>query len=369
MAKDFGKAPISNKIKEVGRQSAEKANIIALKMLRNENIVDFPDNQEDIKETLDLENSIKEIGFTDPLEVTAFDQEEDKYMIVSGHRRRAAGVKTGMDVFPCVIRYFDNWEAVNNYVLLANSQRDTSKDPLLYSKRYKMHEEYLKSIGFKGSKREEIARRLGISIKHADRYKAMNKVILPIWDLVRDGLVGMSSVTPMAVLSIEDQEQVLFIFNQYLSTGEPLARENAKLIIEEYKNGKKTYTEIRNTAIVKPEPAETLEPAEPQEPPREAIEPITQENRDRKAQVAPINKNTKPNAGSIIKSAGRLSTQLNSDFTIDTNKEAAEILKNLTDTILSAMLNLQEISQAHHLEKEYKELLGKLDERIQTLLR
>ena len=70
-------------------------------------------------------------------------------MIVSGHRRRRAGVKCGVELFPCIVKSFTGDKEVHNYVLLANSQRDSAKDPLLFCSRYKMHEEYLKTDKFK----------------------------------------------------------------------------------------------------------------------------------------------------------------------------------------------------------------------------
>ena len=53
-------------------------------------------------------SAIRENGFSDPIEVTDYGMEPDKYMIVSGHRRRCAGVKEGMTKFPCIIRHFEN---------------------------------------------------------------------------------------------------------------------------------------------------------------------------------------------------------------------------------------------------------------------
>ena len=106
-----------------------------------------------------------------------------------------AGRKTGLKKFPCILRHFGSDAEVHNYVLFSNAQRDSAKDPLLFAKRYKMHEEYLKESGFKGSIREEIAGRLGLKPAQADRYNQMNKVILPVWDMIREGTVGMSSIT------------------------------------------------------------------------------------------------------------------------------------------------------------------------------
>lgn len=243
MAKNFEKMGSINTIKEVAKMSLEKANIITVKMISDDNLIDYPQNHEDCLNTADLENSMRELGFTDPLEVTTFSMSDGKYMIVSGHRRRAAGRKVGIETFPCIVRTFSNPNDLRNYVLLSNSQRDSSKDPLLFCARYKMHEEYLRECGFTGSAREEIAKRLGLSPQQADRYHQFGKIILPIWDMVRSEEVGMSSVLGMATLSAEAQAEILEMLKGLLASGQKLTREACEDIIKSYRSGGKSSDE------------------------------------------------------------------------------------------------------------------------------
>lgn len=274
MAKNFEKAGSAKKFEEVAKASNEKANVIRVVLIADKCLVDHPRNGEDLSFTEDIETSIQQNGFTDPIEVTDFGMEEGKYTIISGHRRRMAGRKQGIETFPCIVRKFDSGEGAYNALLLANAQRDSSKDPLLYCKRYKMHEEYLRDSKFKGSIREEIARRLGISTQQADRYNQFNKVILSVWDLVRSEKVGMSSVLGMATLDSEQQEKVLEILLEADKQGVTLTRPVCDMIIKGYKSGKTTYAEIANAsatggvkdsglplnAFINPEPSETREP-------------------------------------------------------------------------------------------------------------
>lgn len=220
------------------------SNVIEIKMINNENLKDYPKNNEDILDTLDLENSMKELGFTDPIEVTRFGMSEGNYMIVSGHRRRRAGVNIGIEVFPCIIKSFLNENELYNYVLLSNSQRDTAKDPLLFCKRYKMHEEYLNESGFTGRKREAIAKRLGISVQQADRYKKFNDVILSVWGMVTEGIVGMSSVLPMATHNFQEQNEIYNLLKEHYENGNTLSREVCNKIIKAYREGKKSLYDI-----------------------------------------------------------------------------------------------------------------------------
>ena len=208
-----------NTIKNVAKKSDEKSQILSLKIIDNENLIDYPRNNEDVTQTEDIQIAIRENGFSDPIEVTDYGMEPDKYMIVSGHRRRCAGVKEGMTKFPCIIRHFENEQNIYNYVLMSNSHRDSAKDPLLYCKRYKMHEEYLKESGFKGSIINEVAKRIGISPQQAERYNRFNKIIAPCWDLVRLEEVGMSSLLPMATLTQEEQMEVYEVIVQCIQNG------------------------------------------------------------------------------------------------------------------------------------------------------
>lgn len=246
MASKFDKAKVTQGIKEVAQASNEQANLIMIKYYKDEDLVDYPKNNEDISNTEDIEKSIDEQGFTDPIEITDFGMPEGKFMILSGHRRRAAGRKKGIKKFPCILRHFKTEAEVYNYVLFANAHRDSAKDPLLFAKRYKMHEEYLKEIGFKGSIREEVARRLGFKPAQADRYNQMNKVILPVWDMIREGKVGMSSITDsgMYTHSPEEQEEILKIMKECLKDEGELTRPVVKQIVKGWREGKKSWLEV-----------------------------------------------------------------------------------------------------------------------------
>lgn len=237
----FEKAGSNKSFDVVSKKEAEKAQVIVIINIKNENLIDNPENGEDISFTEDLELSIKQNGFTDPIEVTDFGTEEGKYMIISGHRRRNAGVRVGLTTFPALVRHFKNIQEVRNYTLLSNSQRDSARDPFLFSKRYKMHENYLKESGFEGNKREEIAKRLGLSVQQADRYNMMNKIILPVWDLIRNEDVGMSSVQPLATHSENEQYEILQIMKSALKENINLTRDVMKKIIDDYRLEKKEW--------------------------------------------------------------------------------------------------------------------------------
>lgn len=230
-------------IAKVAEQSEKLANPVSVKMIDINDLVNHPKNGEDITDTTDLENSMREQGFTEPIEVTEFGHEDGKFTIISGHRRIASAKKVKINTIPCIVRTFKNENEVMNAVLLGNTQRDSSKDPLLYVKRYAMHENYLNSINFDGDIVKEVAKRLGIKDKQCYRYRAMQKIIPDIWDMIREDITSVNNVTKMAQLDEKEQRAVLEMFKKYAEDNGHVSRNVAEKIIEGYKSGK-SYDEI-----------------------------------------------------------------------------------------------------------------------------
>lgn len=380
MAKNFGNAGSAKTIKEVEKASAEKAQVVTIKMIADENLIDCPMNKEDTEYTEDIEQSIDEIGFADPLDVTTFQQSTGKYMIVSGHRRRMAGRKKGITVFPCIVKSFSSWNELENYLLLINGQR---KDPLLFCKRYKNHEDYLIRIGFKGNVREQVAKRLGISTPQADRYNTMNKVILPVWDMVREEKVGMSSVMPMAKHTPDEQAQIYDIMQEALKADVALTRDTMKKIVKEYRDGKKTWSEIadlpkngslpldgfinteaseinnRNDEIQRefdPIGAEADKvDAEHTEWDRQQAEQSVLDSDDSRDKPEHKSKEEKPSisdeekrAKDIQKDLEKLNICLNDIYTFESRNEAEETLRNMASTFITI------IDEMYNIAREYK---------------
>lgn len=245
MAAKFG-AKNTQKIVEDAKKAFAKQAITTVKMIDNENLLDNPKNNEDISYTDDLEASIKEIGFVDPLDVTQL--EDGKYMIVSGHRRRATGVKLGYTTFPCIVHDFASDDDIENWLLFLNNYRDSKKDPLLFMRRVLATRAYLEKTNFKGSFREEIARRLGLSVATVDRYAALADMIEPIQAMVQHGDVDYSNVFPIRKHkdSIEEQEEIYNIMKVALESGVELSRDVVSRIVKAYREGRKTWAAVQD---------------------------------------------------------------------------------------------------------------------------
>lgn len=275
MAKNFGKSGSAKQVLEtVKTLEKTKAQVIALQNIHTNDLIDNPENNEDVSYTEDLEMSMKEIGFTDPLEVTDYKMEPGKYMILSGHRRRRAGVKVGFEYFPCLVRHFDGEDEmakVMKNVRYSNIGRNSASDPFLMTTRYMNLENDMIKSGDTKDMRERIATILHLSPQQADRYKAMARLIVPVMDLVREGEIGMTSVQPLCTHTPEEQAEILDIIKAAMHKGARMSRENVKLIVDGYRDGKRTWMEIANLPRESGIPMNAFMNTDPSEP-RESSE-------------------------------------------------------------------------------------------------
>ena len=238
MAKNFKKAHSAFAAAKAADSLMAKADEI--KVLDVGVIDAYVDNNEDVNNIDDLIKSMTENGFTDPIEVTNYGCKDGRYMILSGHRRYTAWTElnNGKQPIKCIVvdaAKFKSDADVKNYVLMANSQRDSAKDPMLLVKRYREHEKYLNDIGFGGNIRDEIANRLGISTQQADRYKTLGKCIPEIQQMVADEIIGMSIPQPIAPLDINDQKKFYAIMQDAIADGARLTRDYVKKMVDCFK--------------------------------------------------------------------------------------------------------------------------------------
>lgn len=249
MAKNFNKAGQVASFSSVGKESSKFSQVPPIMMLHNEDILDYPHNDEDISDIKDIVTSIKTFGFTDPIEVTDFGMDEGKYMIVSGHRRRAAGTACGINEFPCILIKLPvsdkpNYDPIADYVLMANSQRDSGKDPLLLVRRYKRHKALLVSQGIPDF-RKQLAERMGISVATASRLEAVSQLIPTALKFIEDDVVGMSSICSLNQFSETEQEEICKIISECSEANDGhVSRDTMKDIINGYKNGYRSWREI-----------------------------------------------------------------------------------------------------------------------------
>lgn len=242
----LNKKNVKSNAGEVAKTEAMKSEKMLVENILIENLIPDPNNGEDVSVTSDLEYSITQNGFNDPIVVTTFGMEEGKYRIVSGHRRTEAMKKLNKTAIPCFIRDFSSEKEVAEAREAFNlATRDSAKDPFLYERRWEkfLMEHTDEKIGKVKEKFAEIS---GLSNTAVNRLQTAIKLVQPIRSMVADEIVGKSSCEPIAPL--EDNKQ-MEIYNIMVEANEDidgvLTRPNVKTIVEEYKKGKTTWAEIK----------------------------------------------------------------------------------------------------------------------------
>ncbi len=156
-------------------------------------------------------DSIREYGILSPLLARPT---EEGYEIVSGHRRRAAARKLGLDTLPVLVRDMTDDEAV---ILMVDS--NIQRENLLPSEKafaYKMKLEAIKHQGkatsckvcTKSRSDEQIAAEANVSARTIQNYIRLTYLAKPILDLVDEGRIAFSPGVELSYLTKLEQAEL-----------------------------------------------------------------------------------------------------------------------------------------------------------------
>ena len=168
----------------------------------------------------ELAESIESGGIAEPLIVRKDNTQSGCYEIISGHRRKAAALKCGIDKLPCVVREYTDDEA-NIFVADGNIHR-TSEEiyPSEKAWAYRMKLEALKRQGKrsdltsgqvvqKSDSLNEIAESSEDSKKQIQRYIRLTYLIPQLLYKVDTGNLPFMVGVELSYLTAEEQEMVL----------------------------------------------------------------------------------------------------------------------------------------------------------------
>lgn len=162
--------------------------------------------------------SIRDYGVLSPL--LARPTADGNYEIVSGHRRKAAAMKLGMEKLPVLVREMTDDEAV---ILMVDS--NTQRENLLPSEKayaYKMKLEAMKRKAGRPAKenggqvdhnfgkksRDVLAEDLSESARTVQRYIRLTYLQKPILDLVDEGRIAFSPAVELSYLTKLEQAEL-----------------------------------------------------------------------------------------------------------------------------------------------------------------
>ena len=178
---------------------------------------DHPFQVKDNEELQALCDSIREYGVLSPLLARPT---EDGYEIISGHRRKAAALKLGLDKLPVLVRDMNDDEAV---ILMVDS--NIQRENLLPSEKafaYKMKLEAMnRQLGrpkenegqvvphYRGKRSTEIlGEEVGESYKQIQRYIRLTYLAKPILDLVDQQRIAFSPAVELSYLTRQEQAEL-----------------------------------------------------------------------------------------------------------------------------------------------------------------
>ena len=170
---------------------------------------DHPFQVKDNEELQALCDSIREYGILSPLLARPV---EHGYEIVSGHRRRAAALKLGLETLPVLVREMTDDEAT---ILMVDS--NIQRENLLPSEKafaYKMKMEAIKHQG-KVTSRQLVGKlesadliAEGESGRTVQRYIRLTYLAKPILDLVDQGRIAFSPGVELSYLTKVEQAEL-----------------------------------------------------------------------------------------------------------------------------------------------------------------
>ena len=172
----------------------------------------------DDKDMWELVDSIKKFGVLEP--VMVIPHKDGGYEMVSGHRRMRACQLAGIETIPVIVRNLDRDEAIISMVD-TNLKREKIT-PMEKARAYKMRTEAMKrkmgrrtkeeiaqdeAMGIKRMNAdEELAQKVGESPATIQRYKALNKLVPELQDMVDKGKIPVNTGADIAQMHPTEQK-------------------------------------------------------------------------------------------------------------------------------------------------------------------
>ena len=162
-------------------------------------------NMDDIEH---LAKTIKEEGYNDPILV--FKNKNERYEILSGHRRYEAMKLLGENTIPSNILQEIPSETKKDLILLSSNIANRKLAPLDMARAIEFYKGILdRDPSFKGNKKAATAEYFGISQSNVQRYSVILKLIPELQEYCKKPNFPYSSLSKAANLSKEEQKELL----------------------------------------------------------------------------------------------------------------------------------------------------------------
>ncbi|MBO5021707.1 MAG: ParB/RepB/Spo0J family partition protein [Clostridia bacterium] len=181
-------------------------------------IDDFPNHPYRVTDDEDMDRlveSIKERGIITP--ATVRQKEDGRYELISGHRRKRACEKAGIETLPCDVVEMSKDEAI--VLMVESNYQRTNILPSEKAFAYKMRLDAMNRQGKRtdltsaplGQKfsREELSEQTGDSHSQIQRYIRLTNLIPELLEYVDDGIIKMRPAVELSYIDEEGQRDVV----------------------------------------------------------------------------------------------------------------------------------------------------------------
>lgn len=179
-----------------------------------------------------LADSIRNRGVLHPIVVRKID---DGYQVISGHRRKMACVKAGLDKVPAYVIDLDDDEAIM-LMTDANFYQREGLFPSEKAKAYRMKSDAIKRHpGIKGKYTiDEIGEGTSDSAATIKRFLRLSYLSDELLDMVDEGIIGLEQGLQISYINDELQEQIKEVIEQ---AQVKMTVEHSKRLRQAYANG------------------------------------------------------------------------------------------------------------------------------------
>lgn len=194
----------------------EKVRVVSLQY-----VDDFPDHPFQVREDEDMEKLIESIrnnGVLNPIIVRK--KEDERYEIISGHRRKYACKKLGMDLIPMIVRDISRDEAV-----IAMVDSNLQREVILPSEKARAYKMKMNAMKRQGKRTDltlspmatkspidsamEIGKSTGESRDQVFRYVRLNQLTPELLEFVDDGKIGLRPAVELSYLQEEEMRDLV----------------------------------------------------------------------------------------------------------------------------------------------------------------
>jgi len=239
-------------------------------------LIDFANHPFKVEENsafYELMDSIQRDGVLVPLIVRESKASAGDYEIISGHRRKTACLKLGIEEVPAIVRELDDDHAVLEMVD-SNLQREHIK-PSEKAFAYKMKLEALqnqgRSFGQLDQKsggydaRKELSKQIGESERQIQRYIRLTNLIPKILQMVDDGVIAFTVAVELSYLTEDEQYELHAVMDieqctpslsqanrmKRMSQGEGLDMDMIYQVLEEIKPNQREVIKLDLSKVAK----------------------------------------------------------------------------------------------------------------------